>query len=175
MSDENELWCPRRQEGGPAWPGPDTWRDETSLANADPAATPTCSFCGSLAPERFLELTARGWIVDAVKNYKAYLGRPATAEELDEKRAAWMRGSLACAIREVELAGGKSEQEIEELLGVRWDRTWRQHVESVPSAKFYFQHLSTEQRVTFIELCNSRRMRLAGGGFAVVPYFCRAG
>lgn len=66
--------CPRRmQEGGP-WAHEenlDSWLQE-ARHEGDP--TPHCSFCGSLHPERFLELIAAGWVVEPTdKTYKAYL------------------------------------------------------------------------------------------------------
>lgn len=39
--------------------------------------------------------------------------------------------------------------------------------------KFYFQHLSEEEQVKFIDLCNEQKINLAYPGyFYVLPYFC---
>lgn len=76
--------CPRRMlEMGP-WDrseGQDSWIERPRSANE---VAPTCSFCGSLHPGKFLELVAQGWNVGPTdKNYKAYLhpARPASAQE----------------------------------------------------------------------------------------------
>ena len=40
------------------------------------------------------------------------------------------------------------------------------------SAKFYFQHLSAEQRSQFVRLMNERNVKFQGGyGFYVMPFF----
>jgi hypothetical protein len=74
--------CPRRmQEMGP-WEhgeGLDSWRED---GRREVEAGTFCSFCGSLHPEKFLELIAEGWVVEPTdKNYKAHLGRVRSAEE----------------------------------------------------------------------------------------------
>lgn len=44
----------------------------------------------------------------------------------------------------------------------------------VERTKFYFQHLSLEQRDEFIRLYNARKIMMAyPGHFYTVPYFCR--
>lgn len=41
--------------------------------------------------------------------------------------------------------------------------------------KFYFQHLSAEQRTEFIQLLNDKQVVFEGGyGFEVLPYFIKA-
>ena len=43
-----------------------------------------------------------------------------------------------------------------------------------PGMKFYFQHLSDEQRTRFIELINARTLKIGYPGyFYVLPYFCK--
>lgn len=37
--------------------------------------------------------------------------------------------------------------------------------------KFYFQHLSDEQRQRFVELYNQRQLKVLDGGFYVLPFF----
>lgn len=55
------------------------------------------------------------------------------------------------------------------------DKPYKAYVRSAGgSGKFYFQHLSEEGRTRFVELANSKRMRLAfPGHFYVLPFFCR--
>lgn len=44
----------------------------------------------------------------------------------------------------------------------------------VGSEKFYFQHLSVEERKRFIELLNAKKMKLAyPGHFYRMPFFCQ--
>jgi hypothetical protein len=72
---EERHTCPRRAETGHDKPDSpfvgsgtnlDTWR-------TDPAG-PYCSYCGSLQPDRFMELVRAGWTVGPTdKSYKAYL------------------------------------------------------------------------------------------------------
>lgn len=104
--------CPRRSETfgllRPAHNGVnDHWR-----------ADGTCSYCGSLSPERFLELAESGVELGPTdKNYKVYVGT---------------------------------------------------------NEKFYFKHLSEEQMLKFIDLSNSRKLKLGyPGRFYVLPFFMR--
>lgn len=46
------------------------------------------------------------------------------------------------------------------------------HGEGIKAIKFYFQHLSVEQRMRFVELMNEKRIKFEGGqGFYVKPFF----
>ena len=66
--------CPRRMTEFGGWErqeGIDEWMESP---RREGELIPFCSFCGSLNPERFLELVADGWSVGPTdKNYKAYL------------------------------------------------------------------------------------------------------
>jgi len=87
----------------------------------------TCSFCGSIEPEKFLNMVRAGEIVTPTdKNYKAYIGKN--------------------------------------------------------QDKFYFKHLSSEQKDEFVKLYNNKTMKIWGyddlgendnGDFYVCPYFTR--
>jgi len=150
--------CPRRMgEFGP-WPheeGQDAWRPG--------AVGPSCSFCGSLHPDRFMELLREGWVVGPTdKNYKAYLGKPLTAEERDQRKAAW--------VDRMSPLGTEDGAALADM----WERE-HAHPSCGQEAKFYFQHLSEAQQQEFIELHNSKAMRLAYPGyFYVRPFFCGA-
>lgn len=174
MSDDDELWCPRRAETTRAFPGPDTWRQEPRMAGASEMATPVCSYCGSLAPERFLELVQAGWLVEPTdKSYKAYLHRPLDAVEIEQRWLQWLSDSVTRAVRQVEEASGKSPEQVEAAMTRRWEHDrpmWTMNCE----AKFYFQHLSQAQQNTFIELYNTKSMVMLGR-FYVRPYFCAVG
>lgn len=122
--------CPRRMgEPGP-WEreeGLDRWETGHGTVDQDQVGL-SCSFCGSLNPDRFLELVREGWIVGPTdKSYKAYLESPQDPE-----------------------------------------------VQGRTHAKFYFQHLSREQQDQFIDLHNSRQMKIGHPGHFYVPPFFTA-
>jgi hypothetical protein len=55
------------------------------------------------------------------------------------------------------------------------DKSYKVYVKNSTSgktSKFYFQHLSIEQRKRFVEFMNEKRLRFEGGiGFYVRPFF----
>lgn len=115
--------CPRRT--GPESDAFGGWDRETSLDkwhvthNSRATAQRTCSFCGSLHPDDFMEQVRSGVEIGPTdKSYKAYVG-----------------GS-----------GG---------------------------AKFYYQHLSVDQRQEFVRLLNDGTMHVGyPGHFYRLPFFC---
>lgn len=119
---DGKFWCPRRAEGG-MYAGPDEWQHREQMA--DGLVDEHCSYCGSLRPEKFLELVKAAWEVGPTdKNYKAYLSAP----------------------------------------------------DSHKDTKFYFQHLNTEQRHEFIDLYNSKKMKVGYPGyFYRKPFFVALG
>lgn len=133
--------CPRRiQEAGP-WEHSenlDTWLQE---ARHEEGPTPYCSFCGSLHPEKFLELVTEGWVVEPTdKSYKAYLRQVLAMEE-------------------------RTAEPGEPLPPIACGRS-----------KFYYQHLSEEQRQHFVDLYNDNTMRLGlPGYFYQMPFFMTVG
>lgn len=76
--------CPRRMNELGPWErdrGLDTWLPHRGAASGVLVGT-KCSFCGSLHPDRFMELVREGWIVGPTdKSYKAYLQSPEGASE----------------------------------------------------------------------------------------------
>ena len=105
-----EHICPRRLYETQAQ---DTWRTNN-----------TCSYCGSLNADEFMERVEAGTIKvgPTDKNYKVY----------------------------VENLGG----------------------EPLSAIKFYFQHLSVEQKKRFVDLYNEQRVILGDPGvFYVNPFF----
>lgn len=161
MSKSGAQTCPRRmQELGP-WPrdaGPDTWATGRGLGGRD-ASGPSCSFCGSLDPDRFMELVRDGWIVGPTdKSYKAYLDKPATEEEKQRKKRNWLAGDLAEAIKLSAEADGKTPEEVADELEATYRASHPMGDSAGTVAKFYFQHLSEEQCREFIDLYNSRQM-----------------
>lgn len=137
---------------------------------------PSCSFCGSLHPDRFMELVREGWIVGPTdKGYKAYLESPVTDEQKAARRRQWMDGDgIARAIRELGEREGKTAEQIQADLDTEWEQQEAGWLHGDQSAKFYYQHLSGEQRAEFIELYNIGRMVVGyPGHFYRLPYFCR--
>jgi len=49
------------------------------------------------------------------------------------------------------------------------DKNYKAYIGS--RSKFYFQHLSKEDQIKFLQLYNDRKMKIAGGGFYVLPFF----
>lgn len=118
-------YCPRSLEngGGPNSPHPAPFNGEMRWQ-----ADKTCSYCGSLNPDVFMERLEAGDVKlgPTDKSYKVYVRD-------GEGRA----------------VGG-------------------------PAGKFYFQHLSEEQRSRFIELHNEGKLKLGQPGhFYVAPFFCQ--
>lgn len=160
MADPKQT-CPRRMTDFGPWerePNLDTWTTGHGLVGQSEIGR-SCSFCGSLNPDRFMALVREGWIVGPTdKPYKAYLERPFTTEEIANRKTAYMA-------RFADL----SEQAIAEL-SEQYDREFT--AEGSPVAKFYFQHLSDDQQGEFIELHNAKQMKIGTpGGFYVTPYF----
>ncbi|MGW2692350.1 hypothetical protein ACWC3Y_10870 [Streptomyces sp. NPDC001296] len=166
--------CPRRMgEYGP-WKreaGQDTWTTGHGLVGQDLVGR-SCSSCGSLHPDRFMELVREGWEVGPTdKGYKAYLRQPPTADEEAQQKADWtQRDAVAKAVRELGERDGKTAQQIAADLDEQWAKI--PHYSHGPEAKFYFQHLSEQQQDEFIELHNARRMRIGyPGHFYQPPFF----
>jgi hypothetical protein len=108
----------------------------------------TCSFCGSMAPTEFFRVVeAGGEIVPTDKNYKAYVRGPGLRQTFrDCPRDTTCRGPEDCT---------------------HWT------TRDVSESKFYFQHFDAADRARFIELHNSKRMKIGfPGHFYARPYFC---
>lgn len=152
----------------------DTWTTGHGVVGQDSVGR-SCSFCGSLRPDRFMELVREGWSVGPTdKNYKAYLARPHTDAEKAERKARWMsHDNVASAIRSLGERDGKTAEDI----AVDLERHWTEMVAplnqySGQSAKFYYQHLSTGQRAEFIDLYNRGQMKVGyPGHLYVLPFF----
>lgn len=179
MTETNHT-CPRRAETGHDNPDSpfhgsgthlDTWRIDGGLVTQGSVGL-SCSYCGSLNPDRFMQLAREGWVVEPTdKNYKAYLGKPLSDEEKAERKAKWLESMTSDGVDESARERGETPEQFRAALADYYDRDLAGRESAGMQAKFYFQHLSAEQRHEFIELHNSRQMRVAGGGFYVRPFF----
>lgn len=169
-TDVATHWCPRRAESIHQAPGPDTWDNRPSLAGG---IGPCCSYCGSLHPDTFMEKIRNGWIVGPTdKPWKAYLDRPYEPEEIERIKT----GSITWkTVRRLKLDEGASEEEATAAANVDWDTHEAPHLTGRTVAKFYFVHLSVEQQNEFLELHNTRAMRISHPGYLYAkPYFARS-
>ncbi|WP_297827405.1 hypothetical protein [Mycobacterium sp.] len=168
-TEHEEHRCPRRAEAIHQAPGPDTWTSRESLSGG---IGPTCSYCGSLHPDTFMEKIRAGWIVEPTdKPYKAYLDKPYSPEDLERIKttsAEWK------AVRRIKLREGLTEDEATAAADTDWNQHEAPMLTGRTVAKFYFTHLSAELRTEFLELHNNGGMRLSyPGHFYVRPYFAR--
>lgn len=183
MSDQTDQrhTCPRRHENGTADPNSpfvgagtnlDTWTTGHGLIGQETAGL-SCSYCGSLHPDRFMELVRDGWSVGPTdKSYKAYISRPLTEEKKAERKAKWLAGFTYDEVVKSARERGETPEEFRAGLADYYDRDLARSEASGVEAKFYYQHLSSEQRDEFIELHNSRRMKISyPGRFYVLPFF----
>lgn len=125
-----------------------------------------CSGCGSLHPERFLELVAHGYMVGPTdKNYKAYLHAPDDGDDAGRREKL-----LSMPVYR------RVHQKIKEQQGKRAAEYYLDGLRSpTPTVgKFYFQHLNKDQQHDFIDLINDGTMTFSyPGNFYVLPYFVR--
>lgn len=163
--------CPRRMLDMGPWERAENL-DSWDIRGSD-AIGPACSFCGSLHPDRFMELVRQGWVVGPTdKSYKAYLSKPLTDEEKAEHKSRWLDGFTAQGIQASAEARNESREQAREELGRYYDEQVAPFSESTKQAKFYYVHLSEEQQHEFIDLHNSRQMHIGyPGRFYQPPYF----
>lgn len=179
MPDDVQT-CPRRMSDWGPWErveGLDRWTTGYGVIGQDRVGL-SCSFCGSLHPDRFMALVRDGWIVGPTdKTYKAYLESPVSDEEKAARRERWMtHDGFARAMREIGERDGKTPEQIHDDLAGEWAQQQELWVHGDRSAKFYFQHLSEAQADEFVALLNARRMVIGyPGHFYVLPFFIRAG
>lgn len=113
----------------------------------------SCTFCGSLDPDVLMARLEAGDVElgPTDKSYKVYV-RNLGGEKFKQS----YRGSNC--------PGGEDP--------TKWVWTTREQDET----KFYFQHLSREQKLRFIELLNERKLRLGyPGHFYTRPFFISFG
>jgi hypothetical protein len=157
--------CPRRSEDEAivrVSPEGLNWWDERDGHKA-------CSYCGSLSPAEFFAAVEAGAEVSPTdKNYKAYVALPnplagQTVEYGGESGPAFDRDGKAT----------RPDLTIEEKAIGRFSRPLMGVAGPTVTAKFYFQHLSEDEKKRFIELLNAKKMKLAfPGHFYRLPFFC---
>lgn len=163
--------CPRRVEAygrSAGRTGEDRWEYGHGLVGQAGIGA-SCSYCGSLHPDRFMDMVERGWWVDPTdKSYKAYLAEPLSAEQIDEEKKAWLAGGFPAAVRDAVADVAEAQEAIEQ----EWQQIAAARGHGQQAAKFYFQHLSVAQQNRFIELANTKIMKIGiPGYFYVLPYF----
>jgi hypothetical protein len=162
--------CPRRAESPSSnhhsLPTEDTWNDRDGY--------PVCSWCGALKPEVFFECAEAGAELGPTdKNYKVYI-------DLPDPKAGQLK-ITGCSNAKVSPGPGwfqVTEADLPEVAASGWSTEGKvgqwmsRSVRGKVHGKFYFQHLSQEQRTRFIELLNARKLTLGyPGGFYILPYF----
>ena len=145
-----EMMCPRRQESPlpTRFPGPDTYREEDD----------TCSYCGCLNPATFMERLEAGTVAlgPTDKDYKVYVE--------NREGLAFKQHFRDCYSR-------KDDPGYVPCTGPDDCTHWI--TKETGHAKFYFQHLSEEQRKRFVELLNEKKLHIEyPGRFYVRPFFC---
>jgi len=134
------------------------------------SARRTCSYCGSLQPDELFRAIEEGHEIGPTdKSYKAYVRvpNPAAGEQVVVRREQGpafdpMTGKLRRDdLTDEEKERGSYEREV---MGSAPD---------IVQLKFYFQHLSTDQREKFVDLLNQGKINIgAPGYFYTLPYFC---
>lgn len=175
------MMCPRRVEGAPEFDnGPDRWVAGRGLVHQ--GQEPSCSFCGSLHPDRFMELVRAGWVVGPTdKSYKAYLHAPLTEQNKATRKAIWERKWRQVAFTSArEDTQTPTPAEVDAELARLWDKHGKKMAWEAayagPQYKFYFQHLNSVHRAEFVALYNDEQMSVGyPGHFYITPYFCVTG
>lgn len=135
----------------------------------------TCSYCGSISPETlFSAIGAGAEITPTDKNYKIYVdlpnplaGKPCVkgCANFEQNGEGWVQLT----------AENRASLPLDDYQRREYkDGSWlRVTVEGpLTHAKFYFQHLSREERQRFVDLYNAGKINLAfPGHFYVRPFF----
>jgi hypothetical protein len=110
----------------------------------------TCQYCGSINPDVFMARIEAGTVElgPTDKSYKVYVvGEGFQQSFRDCPKDAKCTGPDDCT---------------------HWVTRPHSHM------KFYFEHLSFEQRSRFVDLFNEKKLKFEGGeGFYVLPFFMR--
>ncbi len=171
------FFCPRALEngGGPDSPFKPPMNGETKWKPRDGHLV--CGYCGSLHPDEFMKAAEEGVEIGPTdKSYKAYLdvpdpgvGAPTiySSANFPQTGEGWVEITPE----------NRDELPLDPWQHANWpDGHWVKVEPRMAKthAKFYFQHLSPEQRTRFVELINERKMKVGmPGHFYVLPFFCK--
>lgn len=156
--------CPRSSEGV------SYWRDDN-----------TCSYCGSLSPDLLFKAIEAGYTLDPTdKNYKVYVHRPnpKVGKPRIISSANYKFSDKAVYLTKQNLRNVCAGFHPDDL---EYARKWYidhwveigQH-SSMQQDKFYFQHLTEDERIKFIDLYNAKKIKLGfPGRFYVAPFFAK--
>lgn len=168
-----EKWrCPRRPADDPK---NDQWRKGRGLGPV--ADELSCTYCGSLNPDKFMYLVRAGWQIGPTdKYYKVYIGHGLTEAQKTQRKAAWEREWRPVAFTAAtETTEKPTPSEVRACL----DRLWEHHGRQIAwgtaplEYKFYWYHLNQKQQSEFIELYNARAINVGYPGYLyTAPYFC---
>jgi hypothetical protein len=148
-----EFMCPRRSEGS-FTKGPDHWREDN-----------TCSYCGSLNPDAFMERVEMGDVTLGAtdKNYKVYI--------TNNGGASFKQTYRDCP-KDKEMISTAGNKYMTSSCDKGWDECTHWVTRDTSRGKFYFMHLLQPQQARFIELLNGDKIKFDGGmRFYVLPYF----
>lgn len=135
----------------------------------------TCSYCGSISPDRLFQAIEDGAELGPTdKSYKVYVelknedaGRPHiySSANFEQTGAGWIQ------ITEDNRADlPLSEWQYKNWKVGHWVKVEPKHANF--QGKFYFQHLSSEGQVKFLELMNAKKLTIGYPGyFYKTPYF----
>lgn len=139
--------CPRKRENPMLGLSPLLDGEDTWRADD------TCSYCGSLNPDTLMARVEAGdvQLVPTDKSYKVYVrnngGEGFQQTYRNCPQDAKCKGPNECT---------------------HWV------TRNIDETKFYFQHLSEDQRKRFVDLLNDSKLHLAAPGyFYVMPFFCK--
>ena len=134
-------------------PGLDTYRADDS-----------CSYCGSLNPDILMARIEAGDVElgPTDKSYKVYI---------ENKGGAGFKQSYRDCVPDKSVIDGK--EVTTKCTGPDTCTHWTTRERS--STKFYFQHLSEDQKKRFVELLNEKKIRIgAPGHFYTKPFFIKS-
>lgn len=146
-----KMLCPRRAEVGVA---------ANFLRGADQddydREDDSCNYCGSLNPDTFMKRLEAGDVklTPTDKNYKVYVANDGGEAFKQHFRDCYSQGAKDC----------------------KYDECTHWVTRDVATTKFYFQHLSDDQKKRFVELINQKKIKLEHPGyFYRMPFFCTTG
>lgn len=157
--NSTKFQCPRRGESH-FGSSPEFARDN----DYDPLDD-TCSHCGSLNPETLMARLEAGDVTlgSTDKSYKVYV---------ENDGGSSFKQSYRDCPQDKEMTGINGNKYMVSSCDKGPDFCTHWITRETPGTKFYFQHLSGDQKKHFIQLFNDKRIKFQGGyGFYVLPFF----